>query len=360
MKNNLLFAAIAICVLACISHISMVRANSGSHNLSDTGNNESNGSNEINGSNGSNGSKENGPSKPKIVAITQIVEHPSADQVRKGILDVLTEHGFVDGKNIIIHYENAQGNMGTAIQIANKFVSLSPDVIVPITTPSSQAVVSASKKTNIPVVFAAVTDPINAKLVTNMKHPGGNITGTTEFPPIEQQLQLIQKIIPNVKKVGVVFSPSEINSVKIVQLIKSAGNKQGIEIIEAPAMTSSEVPAATQSLVKNVQAIYVPLDNTVLSAMNGVLKEGFANKIPVFSSDPDSVPQGALASISYTQYEAGRLAGEMVIRIFNGEKPGSIPVSSPAKAKLTVNLESAKKLGIILPKEIIEEAIEKK
>ncbi len=294
--------------------------------------------------------------KPKIIAITQIVEHPSADAVRKGILDVLTEHGYQDGKNIQIIYENAQGNMTTALQIAQKFVSLSPDVIVPITTPSSQAVVSAAKHSHIPVVFAAVTDPINAKLVTNMQAPGGNITGTTEFPPIAKQLALMQEILPKIQRLGVIYNPAEINSVKIVNIMKSQAFAKGISIIERAASSTAEVPAAAQSVASQVDALYVPLDNMVLSAMNSVLKEGFKQQIPVFSSDPDSVQQGVLASVSYTQYEAGRLAGEMVIRIMAGENPGQIPVSSPAIAKLYINQDTAKKLQISLSDKILKEA----
>jgi len=299
---------------------------------------------------------DSGSDKPKIVAITQIVEHPSADAVRKGILDVLSENGYKNGDNLKILYENAQGNLNTATQIAKHFVSLTPDVIVPITTPSTQAMVHAAKHTTIPIVFAAVTDPLHAKLVDNLDHPGGNVTGTTEFPPVEKQVALIKQFLPYIKRLGIIYSSSEINSVKIVGLVKEKAKKLNIEVIEQSLSNTGEVGQAVQSLASKVEAIYVPLDNTVLSAMNTVLKASFAQHIPVFSSDPDSVKQGALASVSYTQYEAGRLAGEMVIRIFNGEKPGNIPVSSPALAKLSVNPGSALQLNIAIPEKILEKS----
>lgn len=284
-----------------------------------------------------------------IIAITQIVEHPSADKTREGVLDALREASYVDGKTIKVVYDNAQGNMTTAVQIAKKFVSMKPDVIVPITTPSAQTVAAATKTSTIPVVFASVTDPLHAKIVQDLKRPGGNITGTSEYPPIAKQMELIKEMLPNVKSVGMIYNPGETNSVKIYDLVKAELQAIGIRLYEATAVNTNQVPSAAQALVGKVDAVYISLDNNVLSAMDSVLKIMNKHKIPVFTSDPDSVRQGVLASLSYTQYEAGRLAGAMIIRILQGDTPGDIPVMTPENAQLHINMQAADALGISIP-----------
>jgi putative ABC transport system substrate-binding protein len=216
------------------------------------------------------------------IAITQIVEHPSANKTREGILKALSDNGYHVNDNLHIIYDNAQGNLSTAVQIAQKYVSLKPDVIVAITTPSAQTVVTASNKTTIPVVFAAVTDPLHAKIVKNLEYPGGYITGATDTPPIDLQIKLITMLCPKAKKIGVVFCPGEINAVNMLIQLEKSAQKLGLEIIKAPAIKTSEVTSATQSLIGKVDAYFVALDNTVLSAMEALLKTASSHHIPCF------------------------------------------------------------------------------
>jgi len=291
-----------------------------------------------------------------FVAVTAIVEHPALDACRDGIRDELAAAGFEDGKNLKFVYESAQGNPGTATQIARKFVGEKPSVIVAISTPSAQAVVSATK--DIPVVFTAVTDPVGAQLVTNLEKPGGNVTGMSDMSPLDLHLALIREITPEAKKIGVPYNPGEANAVTLVELLKSLAPAAGFEIVEAAAPKSSDVLAAAQSLVGKVDVIYVPTDNTIVSALEAVIKVGIDNKIPVYAGDTDSVPRGAIAALGFNYYDVGRQTGKIVVRVLQGENPGDIPVEGVQITELYVNPGAAEKMGVTIPQEVIARAKE--
>ncbi len=290
----------------------------------------------------------------KTVAVTQIVEHPALDAARKGIKDELADEGYVDGHNLDFLFESAQGNPATAAQIAQKFVGDQPDVIVPISTPSAQAVVGATK--DIPVVFTAVTDPVGAKLVPNLEHPGGNVTGMSDLSPIGLHLDLIKEIMPNAKDLGVIYNPGEANSVTLIELLKKEAPARGLVIAEAVAPRSADVLAAAQSLIGQVDAIYVPTDNTVVTALEAIVKVGTDNQLPVFAGDTDSVPRGAIAALGFNYYDLGRQTGKMVARVLKGEKPGDLPVESVQTTQLFVNPGAAEAMGIKIPDAVIKRA----
>jgi putative tryptophan/tyrosine transport system substrate-binding protein len=291
-----------------------------------------------------------------FVAVTAIVEHPALDACRDGIRDELKAAGFEDGKNFKFAYESAQGNPATAVQVAQKFVGENPTVIVPISTPSAQAVISATS--DIPVVFTAVTDPLGAKLVANLEKPGGNVTGMSDLSPIAKQLDLIREIVPAAKKIGVPFNPGEANAVTLVALLKEKAVPLGMEIVEAPAPKSADVQAAAQSLVGKVDVIYVPTDNTIVSALEAVIGVGIDNKLPVFAGDTDSVKRGAIAAVGFDYYDVGRQTGKIVARILKGEKPGDIAVQGIEITQLFVNPGAAQKMGITIPEALIAGAKE--
>ncbi len=290
----------------------------------------------------------------KFVAITQIVEHPALDACRKGVKDVLAENGFVEGKNLKWSFQSAQGNIATASQIAKKFVGDGPDVIVAIATPSAQTVAASTK--TIPIVFSAVTDPVAAKLVSNWEKPGKNITGTSDMAPIDKHLAMIKRISPHVKNLGVLFNPGEDNSVSSLNAVKKAAPALGIRVFEGAAPKSSEVLAAARSLVGKVDAFYIPTDNTVVSALEAVVKVGIDAQIPVYAADTDSVPRGAVAALGFNYYDVGRQTGEMVLSILKGADVGSIPVSGVKKMDLWLNVKSAEKMGVTIPDAVIAEA----
>jgi putative ABC transport system substrate-binding protein len=290
------------------------------------------------------------------VAVTAIVEHPALDACRDGIKDELEAAGFKDGENLAFTYESAQGNPGTAAQIARKFVGENPTVIVPISTPSAQAVIAAT--TDIPVVFTAVTDPVGAQLVTDMGHPGGNVTGMSDLSPIAKHLELIKEITPDAKMIGVPYNPGEANAVTLLDLIKSLAPAAGLEIVEAAAPKSSDVLAAAQSLVGKVDAIYVPTDNTIVSALEAVIKVGIDNQIPVYAGDTDSVKRGAIAALGFNYYDVGRQTGKIVVRVLNGENPGDIAVEGVEITELYVNPGAAAQMGVTLPEATVGRAKE--
>jgi putative ABC transport system substrate-binding protein len=290
----------------------------------------------------------------KHVAITQIVEHPSLDAIRRGIIDALQEEGFTVGENLQLDYQNAQGNPATAAQIARLFVGDAPDVIVAISTPSAQAVAAATRE--IPVVFSAVSDPVGAKLVFNKTHPRSNITGTSDPSPTPEQLDLIKEMVPNAKKLGVIYNPGEANSVSLVTQLKDLAPTRGYTVIESVASRSSEVLSAARNLVGKVDVVYIPLDNTVVSALEAVIKVGIETKLPVFSADTDSVQRGTVASLGFNYYDVGRQTGGQVARILNGEKPSNIPVEPVRKLNLFVNQQAAEAMGVTIPSALVEKA----
>lgn len=290
----------------------------------------------------------------KTVAITAIVEHPALDAVRDGVVDALTDAGYVPGQNLKVDYQSAQGNPATAAQIARQFVGLRPDVIVPISTPSAQAVVAAAR--DVPVVFSAVTDPVGAQLVRNPEAPGGMVTGISDFPPVKDHLALIKEIVPAATRIGVPYNPGDANSVALLAYVKSVAPEFGLTVVEAAANRSSEVQGAARNLVGRADAIYTQLDNTVVSALESVVAVGAQNDIPVFSGDTDSVARGTVASVGFDYRALGRQTGAVVVRVLKGERPGDIPVGNGRGTDLVVNPKAAAAMGITLPQPVLDRA----
>ncbi|MEO3433844.1 ABC transporter substrate-binding protein [Inquilinus sp. CAU 1745] len=288
--------------------------------------------------------------EPVSVYVTAIVEHPALDAARDGVRDELEEQGF----ELDFEYQSAQGNPATAAQIARQFVGEGPDVIVPISTPSAQAVVAATQ--DIPVVFTAVTDPVGAQLVEDLDAPGGNVTGVSDLSPLEDHLKLIREIMPEAEGLGVPYNPGEANAVTLVSILSEIAPTYGFNIVEAPAPRTADVLGAAQSLIGKVDAIYVPTDNTIVSALEAVLSVGADSDIPVFSGDTDSVERGAIATVGFDYYQVGRQTGEVVARVLNGEDPGTIPVRNASGTDLFVNPAAAESMGIELSQELIDRA----
>lgn len=292
--------------------------------------------------------------KDVTVAVTAIVEHPALDATRDGVKEALAEAGFKEGENLKFIYESAQGNAGTAAQIARQFIGDNPDVIVPISTPSAQAVVSATR--DIPVVFTAVSDPVGAQLVKDFEKPGGNVTGLSDMSPVADHVALIKEILPNAKTIGFLYNSGETNSVSLLAALKEAAEKAGLTVVESTATRSADVQGAARALVGRADIIYVPTDNTIVSALEGAVAVAVENKIPLFTADTDSVNRGAIAALGFNYHDVGKQTGAVVARILNGEKPGDIPVKVAAGTDLVVNLVAAKKMGVELPQALVDRA----
>ncbi len=283
------------------------------------------------------------------VAVGQIVEHQALDKIRNGLKEGLAQKGFVEGVNIIWSYDNAQGNPTIAVQIGHKLASENPKVIVALSTPMTQAIVSATS--SIPVVFAAVTDPETAKLTSHQ-----NVTGLTDLVPSEKQIDLVKKFVPNVKTIGVIYNSGEANSQKQVEALKNLCAKENITIIETTASKSSEVAAATKTLVGKVDAILLPTDNTVITALDSIVKIADHNNIPIFGSDVDIVEKGALAAYGVDWNKSGFELANIVSKILNGVPVKDIPIQNPNQLLFYINKTTADKLGIEIRDETLNEA----
>ena len=292
----------------------------------------------------------------KSVAVTAIVEHPALDAVRDGVQAALKEACYESGKNLKWQYQSAQGNTGTAAQIARKFVGDKPDAIVAIATPSAQAVVAATK--TVPVVFSAVTDPVAAKLVPSWEASGTNVTGVSDLLALDKQMDLVKQVVPDAKRVGMVYNPGEANSVVVVKELQKLLPTMGMTLVEAAAPRSVDVSSAARSLVGKVDVIYTSTDNNVVSAYEALVKVGQDAKIPLVASDTDSVKRGAVAAYGINYRDLGEQTGRVVARILKGEASGSIKPEVSTKLELFVNPAAAQKQGIELSEALIKSAAE--
>lgn len=288
------------------------------------------------------------------IDITQIVAHPALDAVRKGVEDALSQQGYKNGENMILTFQSAQGNISTATQIARQFVGDKPDVIVAIATPSAQTMLAATKQ--IPIVFSAVSDPVEAKLVQTMEKPGGNVTGVSDRSPIEDHIKLLKEIKPDLKKLGYLYNSAEANSVSTLNVLRQLAEKDGIEVIPSAAPKSSDVQAATRALIGKVDMIYVPTDNTIISVLEGATKVAAESKTPLFTADPSSIGRGAFAAQGIDYYDAGIETGKLVTRILKGERVSDISVVTPPARDITIDVQAAKKMEITIPQPVLDRA----
>ena len=292
-----------------------------------------------------------------FVAVTQMAEQPSFNAVRDGLKKTLADAGYIAGKNLRWEWLSAKQNPVRAAQIARKYAKARPDVIVAIALPSAQAATAATK--TIPIIFSAVTDPVGESLVKNVDRPGGNVSGVSDRSPIGQSLALIKEVLPKAQTLGVIYTAGENNSVSLVNRLRVEAPNQGFTAVkEASVADASEAAGAARRLVGSVDAIYVPNDKTVISALESVIQVGQDNGMPVFSGDMKTVEKGAIAGLSINYDEVGRQTGDMVIQVLKGSRPGDLPVKFVEVVQLSVNPASARKMGVTIPETVIKRADE--
>lgn len=299
------------------------------------------------GTSGTAGGDEGAAEKTYSISISQYVEHPSLDATQEGFIAALKDAGLVEDENLKIDYNNAQADAANNNSIAQKIATDSSDLVLAIATPSAQAVVSQVK--DKPVLFAAVTDPLDAKLVTDLKKPGGNVTGASDTNPeaIVKLADFIAAQLPDIKSVGLVLNEGEPNAVVMANNAEKAFDAHGIKLVKAAATNTSEVQQAADSLIGKVDAFYITLDNTVVSAVDAMIKTANDNDLPFFSSDRDTVEKGAFATVGFKYYDHGYQVGEMAADILqNGTNPGDLEVTVPDKLDLILNLKAAGEQGI--------------
>ena len=292
----------------------------------------------------------NSGKKAVKIGIIQIVEHPALDAARQGFLETLKANGYEEGKNLTVDYENAQGDPSTLNSIAQKMASAKLDLVLAIATPSAQAIAGLTK--NTPILITAVTDPVAAKLVNSMDKPGTNVTGTTDMNPIKQQIALLQKLVPQAKKIGVIYNAGEVNSQVQVKLVKQIAGDLGLQIVEATVTSTADVQQAAQFLVGKVDAVYVPTDNTVVSAAPTVLQVTNKNKIPVIAGESSVVDKGGLATIGINYKNLGKQTGEMALKVLDGSKPQDMAIQSQKDFDTVINKTAVNLLGIKVPDDL--------
>ena len=283
------------------------------------------------------------------IGISQFITHQSLDATREGFVDELAKQGYVEGKNIEIDLQNAQGEQRNLKTISQRLAE-SSDVVLAIATPSAQSLANTTQMT--PVIFSAVTDPVSAKLVESREHPGGNVTGTSDqsSDAISTQINLIKKVLPKAKSIGILYTQSEPNSVVQKDEAKRLLEEKGFTVVEKTILDSNNVKAAAESLMTEVDMVFVPTDNIISSTMETVKQVSIKHKVPVFGGSTEMVAVGGLYNYGTNYEELGRQTARMLVRILKGEKPENIAVELPEKLELHTNQEMAAALGIDISK----------
>ena len=283
------------------------------------------------------------------IGISQFITHQSLDATREGFVDELAKQGYVEGKNIEIDLQNAQGEQRNLKTISQQLAE-SSDVVLAIATPSAQSLANTTQAT--PVIFSAVTDPVSAKLVESREHPGGNVTGTSDqsSDTISIQINLIKKVLPKAKTIGILYTQSEPNSVVQKDEAKRLLEEKGFTVVEKTILDSNNVKAAAESLMAEVDMVFVPTDNIISSTMETVKQVSIKHKVPVFGGSTEMIAVGGLYNYGTNYEELGRQTARMLVRVLKGEKPENIAVELPEKLELHTNQEMADALGIDISK----------
>ena len=291
------------------------------------------------------------------IGIIQYAEHPALDQSTEGFIAALKDEGFVDGQKIRIEFKNSQADQANSETIADKFVNDKKDLIYAIATPAAQAV--AQKTQDIPIVISAVTNPENSGLVDSNAHPGGNVTGVSDLTPVKEQVALLVELLPNVKKVAVMYTNSEDNSRYQADLAKAALDAVGIQWVEATVSDISQIQQVAESLVGKVDAIYIPTDNLMAEGISTITMVATNQGIPCIVGEVGMVEGGGLATVGIDYYNIGYLAGLQAAKILRGESvPADMPIEylGEEEREIVINKAVADELGITIPDSLVQKA----
>ena len=293
------------------------------------------------------------------IGIEQFAEHGSLDNCREGFLEGLAEEGLVEGENLTVEYKNAAADMGTAGQISDSFVSSDVDLLCGIATPSAQSCFNAAMDKEIPVIYTAVTDPLAAELADEEGNPVEEITGTSDKLPIQQQLEMIRTMLPEAETIGILYTTSEANSESAIKEYEALAEEYDFTIETAGITATADIPLAAQGLLEKVDCITNLTDNTVVSSLPAILEMANEAKIPVFGSEIEQVKIGCLAAQGLDYVELGRQTGKMAAQVLKGEKKASeLPYETIEEASLYINEKTAENLGIEIPSELKDSAVE--
>lgn len=284
------------------------------------------------------------------IGINQLVQHPALDSATEGFKSAFEDAGV----NVDWQEQNANGEQSTALNIAQQFATANLDMVLAVATPAAQATVQ--NVTDIPVLFTAVTDPVSAELIDSMEEPGANVTGTSDAAPIEEQLDLLKELVPDAKRIGIVYASGEVNSQVQVDEAREAAEPRDLEIVTQTVTNVTEIPQAVEA-IGDVDAFYVPTDNMVVSGIASLVQAAEASQTPVIAAEAGTVEGGAVATIGIDYEALGRQTGEMALRILrDGADPATMPVETAEAFTYMVNEEAARRQGVTIPEAILNEA----
>lgn len=292
--------------------------------------------------------------KHYTIGILQYISHPSLDQIKQGVVDGLAKEGFKDGENATITFLNGQGDQSKLQMMSQQLIGEKPDVLIPIATPAAKAMANETK--TIPIVAGAISDPVGSGLVTSLTHPSGNITGVKNEAPIADQITLLKKLLPNAKKIGVIYSANEENSKSYVKAITEKGTKAGYDIKSYAIQSSNDLAQTVQVMNQEVDVIYVPQDNGIASAFQTLMNEANKAKKPVFVSVDNMVKEGGLATVGQDQYQLGIRTAKLAAKVLKEKDKTTLPFDVVSTGNVIVNEKKAKELGITIPEAIKKEA----
>lgn len=289
------------------------------------------------------------------IGILQTTSHQSLDDIREGIIQGLEENGYTDGENATIHFQNAQGDQSQMNTMATTFVEDNVDIMIGIGTPASQALANASQ--NIPIIMGAVSDPVGSGLVESDEAPGGNVTGVKNVTPIAAQLELLREIAPDMTELGLLYSSGEDNSQAEGERAAVLAEELGFEPKTYKVSNSNDIAQMVATMSQEVEAIYLPTDNTIASAMETVVNEANRYNIPLIPTVDQMIQQGGFATVGINQTEMGVEAGRMAAEVLNGDSdPATTPTFVLEEGEVLVNEEQAERLGIEIPQSVLDRA----
>ncbi|HEM3576858.1 TPA: tryptophan ABC transporter substrate-binding protein [Streptococcus suis] len=299
-------------------------------------------------------SSQSASSEKVKIGVLQFVTHDSLDEIYKGIKAGLEEGGYSTTDNLEIDFMNAEADQSQVQTMSKKLVDNGNELLIGIATPAAQGLANAT--TELPIIMGAVTDPVGANLVTDLKNPGGNITGVSDQTPVADAVSLIKEITPDAKTIGVLYSSNEDNSKIQVAEFKAAAEEAGYTVLEYAVASSNELASTVEVATSKTDVLFTPVDNTVASAFSTVVSVANKTKTPIFTSVEDMVEGGGIASVTLSQYDLGVATGKMAAKILDGANPGDTPVQIFNEGTVVVNQKVAKELGISLSEDIINQA----
>ncbi|HSK67707.1 MAG TPA: ABC transporter substrate-binding protein [Candidatus Limnocylindria bacterium] len=292
-----------------------------------------------------------------LIGIIQIVQHGALDAAREGFLKTLSDAGYQDGVNMTVDYRNAQGDQATLSSIADYFVSEQADLVLAIATPSALAI--AGKTETIPILGTAITDYEAARLVQSNEAPGYNVTGTTDMVSVAEQIAMIPRLLPTAETVGLIYTSSEVNSQIQIDLAKAEIEKLGLKWTEVTVNSANDVQQAVNSIMPGIDALYIPTDNTLASAMPLVYEASLAHRVPVVAGEANMVRQGGHFTLAIDYYKLGEQTGEMALRVLrDGASVAEMPVESQVGQTYFINKTATDELGIVIPEDLLPYAEE--